>query len=189
MPGASRRRARPDRTQFGYDDAAASLAAVSCRFPRPPLMPFLPAAPNQTGQPVTRDNSERELQHAGHLEEDVVGQLVRRRREEPAHRFPRGVGEVERILQSVVVASFEEPDGGDRNQKNDRREHPQPMAAPGDADSVPSEALVQFVGAGLFGLVIWWLDGRTRIGVEEVDTLFRRLAIPAVKAAAGKSRR
>jgi AcrR family transcriptional regulator len=50
--------------------------------------------------------------------------------------------------------------------------------------SVPAsvEAAVQFVAGGLFGLLRWWLDGRAR-NVEEVDSLFRRLAIPAVTAA------
>jgi hypothetical protein len=35
---------------------------------------------------------------------------------------------------------------------------------------------------GLFGLLMWWLDGRMRLPVEEVNTLIRQLAIPAVKA-------
>jgi hypothetical protein len=35
----------------------------------------------------------------------------------------------------------------------------------------------------VFGLLMWWLDGRMRPNVEDVNTLFRRLAIPAVKAA------
>jgi hypothetical protein len=32
--------------------------------------------------------------------------------------------------------------------------------------------------------MMWWLGGKRRLSVEEVDTLFRRLAIPALKAAA-----
>jgi hypothetical protein len=36
---------------------------------------------------------------------------------------------------------------------------------------------------GLFGRLMWWLAGKMRLSVEEVNTLFRRLAIPAVKAA------
>jgi len=58
------------------------------------------------------------------------------------------------------------------------------MVRPDDGSSTPSEALVQFIGGGLFGLLMWWLDGKMRIGVEDVNALFRRLAIPAVKAAA-----
>ena len=52
------------------------------------------------------------------------------------------------------------------------------------AKSVPEEAIVQFIAGGLFGLMMWWLGGKRRLSVEEVDTLFRRLAIPALKAAA-----
>jgi hypothetical protein len=50
------------------------------------------------------------------------------------------------------------------------------------SNSTPTEAVVQFVAGGLFGLVLWWVDGRTKLSIEEVDALFRRLAIPAVKA-------
>jgi AcrR family transcriptional regulator len=57
------------------------------------------------------------------------------------------------------------------------------MAPRGDGDSISSEALVQFIAGGLFGLLMWWLDGKMRLPVQEVDALFRRLAIPAVKAA------
>ncbi len=52
-----------------------------------------------------------------------------------------------------------------------------------DGGSVPTEALVQFIGGGLFGLLMWWLDGKMRLSVEDVNTTFRRLAIPALKAA------
>jgi AcrR family transcriptional regulator len=50
-------------------------------------------------------------------------------------------------------------------------------------DSIPTEAVVQFVAGGLFGLLGWWLDGKMRLSVEELNTLFRQLAIPAMKAA------
>ena len=46
----------------------------------------------------------------------------------------------------------------------------------------PHEAVVQLIAGGLFGLVLWWVDGRMKLTIEEVDALFRRLAIPAVKA-------
>ena len=48
--------------------------------------------------------------------------------------------------------------------------------------ATPYEAVVQLIAGGLFGLVLWWVDGPMKLSVEEVDTLFRRLAIPAVKA-------
>lgn len=53
----------------------------------------------------------------------------------------------------------------------------------GNVKSFPAEALVQFVAGGLFGLLKWWLDGKMRPSVEELNTLFRQLAIPAMKAA------
>jgi AcrR family transcriptional regulator len=46
-----------------------------------------------------------------------------------------------------------------------------------------TEALVQFLAGGLFGLLGWWLDSTKRLSVEEVNTLFRQLAIPTIKAA------
>ncbi len=46
-----------------------------------------------------------------------------------------------------------------------------------------SEAVVQFTAGALFGLLTWWLEARTRPGAEEMDALFRRLAIPALEAA------
>jgi hypothetical protein len=52
-----------------------------------------------------------------------------------------------------------------------------------NASSVPTEALVQFIAGGLFGLLMWWLDGKMRLSVEELNELFRLLAIPAMKAA------
>jgi hypothetical protein len=44
------------------------------------------------------------------------------------------------------------------------------------------EALAQFITGALFGLLRWWLNGKMRLSVEEVNTLFRRLAIPVLKA-------
>lgn len=50
-----------------------------------------------------------------------------------------------------------------------------------NANSIPGEALVQFIAGGLFGLLMWWLEGKMRLPVEGVNSLFRRLANPAVK--------
>jgi AcrR family transcriptional regulator len=55
--------------------------------------------------------------------------------------------------------------------------------ARGEESRVPTEALVQFVAGALVGLLLWWLDGKMRLSVGEVNALFRRLAIPALKAA------
>jgi AcrR family transcriptional regulator len=52
----------------------------------------------------------------------------------------------------------------------------------GHANSVPAEALAQFITGALFGLLMWWLNGKMRLSVEEVNTLFRQLAIPVLKA-------
>ena len=51
------------------------------------------------------------------------------------------------------------------------------------ANSVPAEAIVQFLANGLFGLLVWWLNGRMRLSVEDVNAIFRQLAVPAVRAA------
>ncbi len=48
--------------------------------------------------------------------------------------------------------------------------------------SVPAEAIVQFVTGGLFGLAMLWATGKLPLSVEEVNALFRRLAIPGIKA-------
>ncbi len=58
------------------------------------------------------------------------------------------------------------------------------LAAQRDVEAMPTEAMAQFIAGGLFGLLMWWGSGKLRMPVEEVSTLFRRLAIPAVKAAA-----
>jgi AcrR family transcriptional regulator len=63
------------------------------------------------------------------------------------------------------------------------REDMKAMVPRATASAVPSEALVQFIGGGLFGLLMWWLDGKMRLPVGEVNALFRQLAIPAVKTA------
>ena len=63
------------------------------------------------------------------------------------------------------------------------RDEVKAMAARNDTNSMPMEAVVQFVAGGLFGLLMWWGNGKMRMPVEEVNALFRRLAIPAVKAA------
>jgi hypothetical protein len=52
------------------------------------------------------------------------------------------------------------------------------------AGSVPTEAVVQFVAGGLYGLLMWWLEARVRPSAEEVNANLRRLAVPAVTAAA-----
>lgn len=52
-----------------------------------------------------------------------------------------------------------------------------------DSARAINDAVVEFIAGGLFGLMMWWLSGKARLTVEELNTLFRRFAIPAVKAA------
>jgi len=46
-----------------------------------------------------------------------------------------------------------------------------------------TDAVVEFIAGGLFGLLVWWLGSKDRLSVEEMNALFRRFAIPATKAA------
>jgi AcrR family transcriptional regulator len=46
---------------------------------------------------------------------------------------------------------------------------------------VPEEAIVQLIAGGLFGLMMWWLGGKMRLSVGEVNETFQRFAIPVVK--------
>lgn len=78
---------------------------------------------------------------------------------------------VERMLHKLVVDLVRE----DVREALPRTEHA----------GMPSEALVQFIAGALFGVLTWWLDARTRPSVAEIDTLFRRLAIPALRVARG----
>jgi AcrR family transcriptional regulator len=57
------------------------------------------------------------------------------------------------------------------------------MIPKGDAPSATIDAAVEFIAAGLFGMLVWWLDSKRRASVEELSALFRRFAIPAAQAA------
>ena len=52
------------------------------------------------------------------------------------------------------------------------------------AGAIPAEATVEFIAGGLFGLLLWWMSGKMRVPVEDVDRIFRKLAISALKAVA-----
>lgn len=54
------------------------------------------------------------------------------------------------------------------------------MVPQGWASSIPAEAFVQFIAGALFGLLMWWLDGKARLSVEDLNAFFRRLAAPAM---------
>jgi AcrR family transcriptional regulator len=55
------------------------------------------------------------------------------------------------------------------------------VASQGGTGQMPEEAIVQFIAGGLFGLLMWWLSGKMRLSVDEVNEIFLRLAIPAAK--------
>ena len=46
----------------------------------------------------------------------------------------------------------------------------------------PTEAVVQYVTGGLFGLAMLWATGKLALSVDEVNALFHRLAMSGVKA-------
>lgn len=63
------------------------------------------------------------------------------------------------------------------------REEVKALSAEKGSAAVPHEATVEFLSSGLFGLLVWWLNGRMRLSVHEMNDVFRQLAIPALKAA------
>lgn len=63
------------------------------------------------------------------------------------------------------------------------REDVKTMVAEGKKDFVPAEASVHFIAGGLFGLLTWWLNGNMRLSVDDANRIFRRLSIPALRAA------
>jgi len=87
----------------------------------------------------------------------------------PAMVGKRGGAVIQHVLRRLLVELV--------------RDDVKAMASQGRAGPVPSEAIVQFLANGLFGLLVWWLNGRMRLTVEEVNEIFRRLAVPAVRAA------
>ena len=65
------------------------------------------------------------------------------------------------------------------------REDVKRTVARADSSPAQTEALVHFIAGALVGVLMWWLDGRMRLSVDEVNACFRRLALPALKAARG----
>jgi AcrR family transcriptional regulator len=54
---------------------------------------------------------------------------------------------------------------------------------PRAANDARLEPVVQYLASALYGLLAWWMDGKMRMTVDEVDALFRKMAISAVTAA------
>jgi AcrR family transcriptional regulator len=63
------------------------------------------------------------------------------------------------------------------------REEVKALAPAGSSNAALMEAVAQHVAGALWGLLAWWIDGKRRMTVDEVNDLFRRMALPAVKAA------
>ena len=57
------------------------------------------------------------------------------------------------------------------------------MLEQNDSRGVATDAVVEFISGGLFGLLLWWLGGKAKLSIEELNALFRRFAIPVAKAA------
>jgi AcrR family transcriptional regulator len=87
----------------------------------------------------------------------------------PAMVSKRGGALIQHLLRNLLVKVVRE----------DVRE-----AAQVSLGRVPEEAIVQFIAGSLFGLMMWWLGGKKKLSVDEVEALFRKLAVPALKAAA-----
>jgi AcrR family transcriptional regulator len=62
------------------------------------------------------------------------------------------------------------------------REDLKPMLTRTGDRSVTGEAAVQYIAAGLWGLLAWWVDAKRNASVEEMEVVFRQLAVPSVKA-------
>ena len=84
----------------------------------------------------------------------------------PAMVSKRGGSLIQHLLRNLLVKVV--------------RDDVKAIASKGGA--APEDAVVQFVAGGLFGLMMWWLAGKRRLSVEDVDGIFRQMAIPAVKA-------
>jgi len=53
-------------------------------------------------------------------------------------------------------------------------------------DPIHQKAAVEFLSSGLFGLMVWWLNGKVKLSPEEMNAIFRHLAIPVLKSASAR---
>jgi AcrR family transcriptional regulator len=65
------------------------------------------------------------------------------------------------------------------------REEVRAMVPQDAASAVLLEGVVQYLASGLHGLLSWWMDGKRRMPVDEVNDLYRRMAVSVVKVAFG----
>lgn len=57
------------------------------------------------------------------------------------------------------------------------------ILARAERNAVPVEALAQFIAGGMLSLIMWWMGARARPSVDELNGMFRRLALASLKAA------
>jgi AcrR family transcriptional regulator len=65
------------------------------------------------------------------------------------------------------------------------REEVKAMAPDGALGPAELEGVVQCLASALYGLLAWWIDGKRRMSVDEVNELFRKMALASVRAAVG----
>jgi AcrR family transcriptional regulator len=54
--------------------------------------------------------------------------------------------------------------------------------APGRKHAVPLEVVTEFLVSSLLGLLIWWIDEDLPYTPEEMDSMFKQLALPGLRA-------
>lgn len=62
------------------------------------------------------------------------------------------------------------------------REEVKALVARSRAGAFPIEAISHSLASALFGLLVWWMDGRPRMSGDEASELFRRMAVATVRS-------
>ena len=55
-----------------------------------------------------------------------------------------------------------------------------PLLASKELRDLPPAAVVQYVVGSLLSVLTWWVDEKSTLGAEEVDSVFRRLTLPSI---------
>jgi Transcriptional regulator C-terminal region len=125
---------------------------------------------------LLKERQRRGLSHGTSVEERIFGfsHEMFTHVNEHRHLFQAMVGKssgamIQSVIHKLLVDLLRDDVKAMSTRKGDR--------------SIPTEALVEFIAGGLFGMMKSWLRGKPRLSVEELNALFRRLAIPAVRSA------
>jgi AcrR family transcriptional regulator len=125
---------------------------------------------------LLKERQRRALSHGTSVEERIFGfsHEMLTHVNEHRHLFQAMVGKssgamIQSVIHKLLVDLLRDDVKAMSTRKGDR--------------SIPTEALVEFIAGGLFGMMNSWLRGKPRLSVEELNALFRRLAIPAVRSA------